>query len=296
MTDTLTGLRGLATLIVVAAGLAAAGLLPSEFGSGLEQVGLMIVVTLSGYLLAARHLHERWDRYAVSAFLLARAKRLLPLYYVILVLSAAISGWWSDWPYRIDSWGTAVRAIFLLDAPGPLWIVPTLAQLYVLLLVVWWARFRGLSPRAVLGLIVVVAAVIPVIRTVSTGELGGAASVYFFIGVVIGLTWADRIEPFLADRKQLVAIVGAVAFVLVCVNLPAVRLAHGWSWGLEQQSVTWHDPLTAVIVVALVAAAAARPTSLAVLAASPLRILGCCFYPIYLVAPILVAAYVTLSM
>jgi peptidoglycan/LPS O-acetylase OafA/YrhL len=297
MIDTLTGLRGLATLMVLAAGLAAAGILPSEFGSGLDQIGLMIVVTLSGYLLAVRHLNERWDRYAVGAFLLSRAKRLLPLYYVVLALSAAVTGWWSAWPYRIDSWGSAILAILLLDAPGPLWIVPALAQLSLLFVALWWLWFRLDSNGGRRG--VHVAAVLVVGGVVCAVALLGPtgwAWPSFLIGLAIGLTWTDRIEPFLADRERWVAIGGAVAFVLACINLPAVRLAHGWSWGLQQPSVTWLDPFTALIVLVLVGAAAARPISLAVLAASPLRILGRCFYPIYLVLPILVVSYVALSM
>ena len=64
MIETLTGLRGLAVLMVVAAGLAATGILPSEFGSGLDQLGLMLVVVLAGVLAAGRmsgHPHARWD-------------------------------------------------------------------------------------------------------------------------------------------------------------------------------------------------------------------------------------------
>ena len=289
MIGTFTGLRGLATLMVLAAGFESAGLLPPEFGSGLEQVGLMIVVVVSGFLMGSRHGHDRWDRYAVGEFLAARAKRLLPLYYALLVLSAAIAGWWSDWPYRIDAWGPAIRAILLIDAPGALWIVPALAQLSLLFVLIWWMWSRGMQIVAVVavGLVACVAAIpFPT----------GVAVPHFLLGVALGFVWADRVEPALAEREQVVAVGGAVAFVLACINLPAVRLAHGWTWGPDLNAATWTDPLTALIVIALVAAAAAQPALLAVLASAPLRLLGRCFYPLYLVMPVLAASYVALAM
>jgi peptidoglycan/LPS O-acetylase OafA/YrhL len=282
MIDTLTGLRGLATLAVVAAGLAAAGILPSEFGSGLDQIGLMIVVVISGFLTAFHHGNETWDVRAAGDFLLARAKRLLPLYYVALALSGAIAGWWGDWPYRVDSLPTAARAIFLIDAPGALWIVPVLAQLYLLFVILWWMGDRGWHPALLAGVALLACVALH-------------AAPLFLAGVAIGWAWTDTVEPFLRARAQAVSIAGAVAFVLVCIDLPAVRLAHQWTLGNWTQSATWADPISGLIVIVLVAAAAARPVSLALLASAPLRVLGRCFYPVYLLVPALVAGFVALS-
>jgi peptidoglycan/LPS O-acetylase OafA/YrhL len=287
MINSLTGLRGLALLFVLATGLSAIGTLPSEFGSGLDQVGLMIVFALSGYLLAIHHARERFDRYAVGEFLAARAKRLLPLYFLTLAFAAAISGWWSDWPYRVESLATAARAILLIDAPGPLWIVPALAQLYVLFLVVWWAWFRGWPSLFVVALGVLVAA--PAALGWMPVPSANAAALCFFAGVGLGLAWESHLEPFLARRPQAVAIVGGLAFVLACINLPAVRLAHGRTLGDSLLASTWFEPLTLLIVLTLVVTAAARPPSLAVLSSAPLRWLGWSFYPVYLLVPVLVA-------
>ncbi len=282
MIGTLTGLRGLATLAVVAAGLAAAGILPSEFGSGLDQIGLMIVVGISGFLTAFHHGNESWDVRAVGDFLLARAKRLLPLYYLMLALSGAIAGWWDDWPYRVDSLPTAARAIFLVDAPGALWIVPALAQLYLQFVILWWMADRGWHPVLLAGVALLACVVLD-------------PAPLFLAGVAIGWAWWAKVEPFLGERARAVSIVGAVAFVLVCIDLPAVRLAHQWTLGNWEQSATWADPISGLIVVVLVTAAAARPASLALLASAPLRVLGRCFYPVYLLVPVLVAGFVALS-
>jgi peptidoglycan/LPS O-acetylase OafA/YrhL len=287
MIGTLTGLRGLATVAVVAAGLAAAGILPSEFGSGLDQIGLMIVVAVSGFLTAFHHANEVWDVRAVGDFLLDRAKRLLPLYYTALALSGAIAGWWSDWPYRVDSLPTAARAILLIDAPGPLWIVPVLAQLYLFFVILWGIRQgptqgRGWNFAVLMGVALLACVALH-------------AAPLFLAGAAIGATWTDKVEPFLRERVRAVSIAGAVAFVLACIDLPAVRLAHGWTLGDWPQAATWADPISGLIVITLMTAAAAGPLSLAVLAAAPVRVLGRCFYPVYLLAPVLVAGFVALS-
>lgn len=218
MIETLAGLRGLALLFVVAGGLAAVELLPPEFGSGLDQIGLMIVVAVSGYLAAFRHADEAWHGQTAGAFLSTRAKRLLPLYYFMVALSAAITGWWSDWPFRIDTLPTAARAVFLIDAPGALGLVPMLAQLYLLFVVVWWMRDRGWH-------------VVTVLAVVLAGCFVNQAAPVFFLGVIAGTWWSSRIEPALEERARVVSAVGAGAFVVACVNLPAVRLAHGWTLG-----------------------------------------------------------------
>jgi len=49
---TLTGLRGLAALIVFVSHSANVGLLPHFFGTGFGQVGVMIFFLLSGFLMS----------------------------------------------------------------------------------------------------------------------------------------------------------------------------------------------------------------------------------------------------
>jgi len=291
MIGTLTGLRGLATLFVVASGLASAGILPSEFGFGLGQIALIVIVVISGFLLALHHAREPWGWSAVGQFLAGRAKRLLPLYYVLLALSAAVTGWWSDWPFRIDSLGTAAEAILLIDAPGALWMVPALAQLSVLFVVLWWLWFRRGSTQGSRGWNVAAGVLFATLAGVLIvlGHPAGMAVPWFVAGVAIGLAWDNRLEPWAAQHVRAVSITGAVTFVLACVNLPAVRLAHGWTLGNGPLSATWADPLTALIVLTLVAAAAAQPLSLAVLTSRALQVLGSCFYPAYLLVPVLVA-------
>jgi peptidoglycan/LPS O-acetylase OafA/YrhL len=286
----LTGLRGLSLLLIVAAQLAMIGVLPSEFGSGLDEIGLMLFVVISGFVLALGHIHDHCDRHAIVDFLTARARRLLPCYFAAIVASLAIAGWWDEWPYRLDSVATVARAVFLVDAPGALWIVPVLAQCYLLFIGAWWLWSRGWSAWTLL----VLALLSPIPAVMGWyPDAGHGLSVvvpYFFVGIGLGMAWPATIEPFMVRHLGAVSALGGLAFVLVWVNVPAARITHGWTLGDSILAATWFDPLNALVVVALVVITATRPIALAVLGTAPLLILGQYWYALYLVAPVIVAA------
>lgn len=286
----LVGLRGLSVILIVCAGLAAVGLLPAEFGSGLDEIGLMIFVVISGFVLAIRHIHDPLNRVAVVHFLQSRARRLLPCYLLALVASLAIAGWWDEWPYRFDSVAGFARALFLVDAPGALWIVPVLAQCYLLFVVAWWLWSRGWSGWTMVAL--ALASLVPAILGwyPETGHGLAVVVPYFLAGIGLGLAWPHTIEPFAVRHLGAVSVVGGLTFVLVCVNVPAVRISHGLTFGDSILAATWFDPLNAIVVAALVVATATRPIALAVLGATPLLVLGQYWYAVYLITPVLIAA------
>lgn len=286
---TLTGLRALALLLIIVGWVAAAGGLPPEF-IALDQVGLMIGVVLSGFLLAWHHAHDPFDRVHVSGYARGRAWRVLPGYLAILIAAIAIVRWWQEWPYELTSVADFARAVLLLEAPGPLWIIPVIAQCYLLFAVVWWLWSRG----AHWAWIVAMGAVssVPAFFGWGTGDQATFSVVapYFLAGAGIGLAWTHGLGRWMSDRAGAVAIAGAIAFVLVVMNLPSVRSARNWNFSDSVVGATWLDPLTAIIVIVLVGAAAAQPASLQVLLAKTLQFLGRHAYALYLVLPVAIAA------
>jgi peptidoglycan/LPS O-acetylase OafA/YrhL len=286
----LVGLRGLSVVLIVAAELAAAGILPAEFGSGLDEIGLMIFVVISGFVLAIGHIHDPCTGHRAADFVRARARRLVPGYFLALVASLAIASWWDEWPYRFDSVPAFLRAVFLLDAPGALWIVPVLAQCYLLFLVAWWLWSHGWSTWTMVAL--ALASPIPAVMGWYPHSGHGLSVVmpYFLAGIGLGIAWPATLEPFVVRHLGVVSVVGALSFILVCVNVPAVRISHGLTLGNSILAATWFDPLNAIVVVALVVATATRPIALAVLGAVPILVLGQYWYAVYLAAPVLVAA------
>jgi hypothetical protein len=287
----LVGLRGLSAVLIVAAELAGAGILPSEFGSGLDQVGLMIFIVTTGFVHAIRYAHDESHRFALADYVKARALHVLPLYFLAIVASLAISGWWDDWPFRFESVADVARALLLVKAPDELWIVPVYLQCCVLFLPAWWMWSRGWSVWS----LVTFAAVSTIPAFLGWyPESGHALSVvlpYFLVGVALGLAWPGSVEPLVVRHLGVVSAVGGLAFILVCINIPAVRASHGWTFGETIVASTWLDPFNAVVVIALVIATATRPIALAVLGTVPLLVLGQYWYSAYLAAPVLVALF-----
>lgn len=285
----LVGLRGLSLVMIVVAALAGEGIMPAEFGSGFDQVGVMIFVVTAGFIHAIQWAHEHSGRFAIADYLQARAWRVVPGYYAVIVASLAISGWWDGWPYRFDSVTSVARALLLVDAPGALWIVPVYLQCCLLFLIPWWIWSRGWSVWWLAG----VAALSTVPALVGLyPESGHAVSVvapYFLTGVGIGLAWPGTLEPFVVRHLGAVSVLGGLSFILVCINAPAARATRGWTLGESVVATTWFDPLNALVVIVLVVATATRPIALAVLGTLPLLALGQYWYAGYLVTPVLIA-------
>jgi hypothetical protein len=285
----LVGLRGLSAVLIILAGLAGAGVMPPEFGSGLDQVGLMIFIVTSGFIHAIRYAHDESHLFAVGDYVKSRLWHVLPLYFFAIVLSLAVAGWWDEWPYRFDSVAEVGRALALVNAPAELWIVPVYLQCCVVFLVAWWMWSRGWSVWSLVALAAV--STVPAFLGWYP-ESGHALSVvlpYFLVGVALGLAWPGTLEPFMVRHLGVVSVIGGLSFILVCINIPAVRAAHGWTFGDTIVASTWLDPFNALAVIALVIATATRPIALAVLGTVPLLVLGQYWYAVYLATPVLVA-------
>lgn len=285
----LVGLRGLSAVFIVVAALAGAGILPAEFGSGLDQVGLMIFIVATGFVHAIRYAHDESHRFAVADYVKARLWNVLPPYFAAIALSLAIAGWWDEWPYRFDSAAEVLRALVLVDAPDELWIIPVYLQCCGFFLVAWWMRSRGWSVWSLVALTAVT--IVPAILGwyPASGHALSVVLPYFLVGVALGSAWPGSLEPFMVRHLGTVSVVAGLAFILVCINSPAVRAAHGWTLGETIASSTWLDPFSALVVITLVIAAATRPIALAVLGTLPLLVLGRYWYAVYLLTPLLVA-------
>jgi len=285
----LVGLRGFSAVLIVVAAFAGAGVLPAEFGSGLDQVGLMIFIVTTGFVHAIRYAHDESHPFALGNYVKARALHVLPLYFLAIVGSLAISGWWEEWPYRFESVADVARAMLLVNAPAELWIVPAYLQCCVFFLAAWWMWSRGWSVWSLVALAAV--STIPAFLGWYP-ESGHALSIvlpYFLVGVGLGLAWPGSLEPFMVRHLGAVSVLGGLSFILVCINVPAVRAAHGWTFGETIVASTWLDPFNAVAVIALVIATATRPIALAVLGTVPLLVLGQYWYVVYLATPVVVA-------
>jgi len=109
----------------------------SLFGGGLDAV--LIFFILSGYVIGLTN-KEKFSSNEATLYLLKRGVRLLPMYFLAVVLSYIVS--------PIDSWQTVIGNIFLLQnlavptisGNGPLWSLNYEFIYYLVFLYIW--RFR----------------------------------------------------------------------------------------------------------------------------------------------------------
>ncbi len=89
----LTGLRGLAALLVFISHSANRGFLPEYLGQGFGQTGVMLFFVLSGFLMCHLYASRDFTFQNVRAYILARIGRVFPLYIVLLLVSYIISSY-----------------------------------------------------------------------------------------------------------------------------------------------------------------------------------------------------------
>lgn len=162
----LHGLRGLAALAVflfhwVALIPGAAPLLQFSSGPlafslatplGFGWLGVTVFFVLSGFLLAAKLQDVRLDARVVGAYLAHRGLRILPAYWVQLMVFIAIAGMGASWPAMPPARQFAANLLLWMDLPpwmerpinGVAWTLPVEMMFYLILpAVVLLVRARG---------------------------------------------------------------------------------------------------------------------------------------------------------
>lgn len=267
-------LRGLAVLVVFLSHAANDGLLPGWLGDGAGQLGVQIFFMLSGFLMLRLYGARPLTPGRARDFLLARAGRILPVYWLVLAVSAlaGAAGWAVH--YQVAEGSALAAAAGLVVAPQELWSVPVEAQFYLIFLALWAAIGAGGGWRAALVWLVPAALLLAAAFRGGVSELALAPA--FAPAFLIGMWLAVLPVPPALGR-------GAapwVALGLLVVNLPGLRGA----WGLELWEGfypgLWLDPFRLGAAALLLASAAAAPGRW--LLGRPLAALGIVSYGFYL--------------
>jgi peptidoglycan/LPS O-acetylase OafA/YrhL len=186
--DSLTGIRGLAALLVVYSHLAEARffslspLFPGE-------VGVMVFFTLSGFLMAFLYGHKDFNYAAVARYGIARFARIAPAYLFVVVASyliyTLVDG---HFVYAIGN-GELLRHLMFSGNVSALWSIPPEVQFYVVFVGLWFAiwAFRSQGNAAFLVMLLTAIFALMSYRATLPGTFVGSKMHYFFIGVVFGL-------------------------------------------------------------------------------------------------------------
>lgn len=132
----LDGLRGFAALLVVLAHLPKTGVtasVPSLSGS----LGVMLFFILSGFLMGHLYLGKPFDRAAAFRYLAARMARVLPLYYLVVIGSFALSlAFGQAFAFHMST-RQFVRLLLLVGHDYVFWSIPPEVQFYFIFLLIW---------------------------------------------------------------------------------------------------------------------------------------------------------------
>jgi peptidoglycan/LPS O-acetylase OafA/YrhL len=285
----LTGLRGMAALIVFISHAANKGYLPGYLGNGFGQIGLMIFFVLSGFLMAHLYLERTCNFQKVSHYALARIGRIFPLYFAVVIISFVISNYlFTEFLFDFREIDTFLLAIFFVTSPYTLWTIPVEVQFYVIFVVFWWLFQKNESGWKfwVFGFLVCVPTVI--YSVFHEKIIGNNSKVLFsfFVGVLTSLIY-NKINRT-NKLKKMADFAGLPLLILLLINLPSFRRYFGLYWSPKIYFRTWLDPVTWVLVYGTFWCALLNSKTLNFLNWRPFVFIGGISYGFYLFhAPIL---------
>ncbi len=267
----LDAVRGIAILIVVLGHAANDAMLPSWLGQGSGQMGVALFFGLSGYLIFALYGTQAPSSSDRMTYVVARAGRILPLYGLVIALSAvaATLGFQPYYPVLDPGWFWP--SVLMVQAPQELWSVPVEVQFYALFLVAW-PLLAAASTRT-LTLTVAATFVLAAFwrGAILEAQVLPAYLPYFLMGGMI-----SRLPRPQTSVPGLILQMAALGILIL--NLPGLRGVELWGGFYP---MLWLDPGRILAVFLVLWVAHARP-AIPVLAA-PLVGLGKISFCLYLV-------------
>lgn len=281
----LTGLRGFAALIVFISHAAIVGFLPSQFGHGFGQIGVMLFFVLSGFLMAHIYIWREFTSANIMDYAKARIGRVVPLYLLVIAGSIIIYNlFYSDFRYALDLENVSqiLASIFFIAAPYELWTIPVEFQFYLLFPVFWLLRARGASPLTLV--VCAIAVSLPTVASViffnKKFNFISSYSYAFFLGIFTYLCFGKIKDLILGGLPPWI---GGGFLLLVFLNLPEVRMEYGLALSDGGYWVsTWLDPITWFIVYGLFLSCLAESKSLGLLKSRGFQFFGNISYGFYL--------------
>lgn len=129
----LNTIRGLAALIVVISHFSnTSGLWGKVLGNGAGPLGVMLFFLLSGFLMTYLYWGKRPTLCNLLSYTASRAARVIPLYFVVVLLSFTTS-----YVYDVKTIQSLISHLLFLHGESVLWTIPPEIQFYVLFGLSW---------------------------------------------------------------------------------------------------------------------------------------------------------------
>lgn len=219
--DAITGLRGLAALLVVYGHSVNWFSLPwKNHMSG--EIGVMIFFSLSGFLMAYLYLGKKFSALGVAEYAISRMSRIAPAYLFILLLSFLIYAYIDpNFVYDISS-KNIVRHLLFAGNVSVFWSIPPEVQFYFLFALVWAAVSYYMQRFDVVGLVFLLflalaCAILMSYRDVFPGTFVGAKLHYFLFGVIAGII-RSKMKAERPDGKSLNALHAVLIAAMLAIG------------------------------------------------------------------------------
>lgn len=246
----LTGLRGLAALIVFISHSANQGPLPNIFGQGFGQFGVMLFFVLSGFLMGYLYLGKSFNKENVSNFLIARMARIFPLYFLLLIAAYLIYTFINnDFFYKIDSLSIIVKALLFIEGPQTFWTIPIEVQFYIYFVLVWYLiDCKKCLPITILSFVTFLLLILTLYGSSTFPKHLFGYSYSFVVGLIFSVFHSKNDNQ---GGSKFIMILGGLSFFCLFLNLPVIRLHYGFVLSQNIYLRTWLDPLNWGIILLL---------------------------------------------
>jgi peptidoglycan/LPS O-acetylase OafA/YrhL len=224
--DAITGLRGIAALLVVyghSVDWFALSLRNHFFG----EIGVAIFFSLSGFLMAYLYLERKFSALDVTEYAIARFSRIAPAYLFILLLSFFIyTSVDPGFVYDISS-KNILRHLLFSGNVSVFWSITPEVEFYFLFVLAWAAASRYGIRREVAGLAFLAFAslILMSYRDFFPGTFVGAKLHYFLFGLIAGAIRA-KVGEEAADRNAF-AILHMLLIGLMLFGVSMILIGRG---------------------------------------------------------------------
>ncbi|MEO6919689.1 MAG: acyltransferase [Collimonas sp.] len=215
--DAITGLRGMAALLVVYGHSVEWFSLPwKNHFSG--EIGVMIFFSLSGFLMAYLYLGKQFSLLSVTDYAISRFSRIAPAYLFILLLSFFIyTKIDPHFVYGISD-QNILRHLLFSGNVSVFWSITPEVEFYFLFLLAWAAASRYLNRLDILGLLFLALCCMILLsyRASFPGTFIGSKLHYFLFGAIAGII-RSKIKPEKQGPRSLTLLHGLLIVSMILV-------------------------------------------------------------------------------
>ena len=276
----LTGIRGLAALMVFVAHASKDRLIPEFLGISYGMQGVFLFFTLSGFLMGQLYLQRKLSKETLKIYLTARVARIFPLYLVILIASFLISNFiYNNFHYDFRDPLKFLLGLFFINTPYELWTVPIEVQFYGGFILFWYFYSKEKRNKLILILIpifILIPSIAYFIIKHKIPHVMPSFSLFFFFGVLLSvLKVKGSLETI---RNKVPAFVSWLILLLFIINLAGMRKLLGVS-----EIRPWQNTYSLVLLALFFILVITKPENFLGLRIKPMIFLGEISYSFYMI-------------